>query len=54
MEILINKARLINHSCNPNCEALDQSKSKYGSRNKEYKKKWKNYLMIMDLVWLQL
>ena len=23
-----NKARLINHSCNPNCEALDESKSK--------------------------
>jgi hypothetical protein len=23
-----NKARLINHSCNPNCEVLDESKSK--------------------------
>ena len=29
MQILIefNKARLINHSCNPNCEVLDESKS---------------------------
>jgi len=23
-----NKARLLNHSCNPNCEVLDESKSK--------------------------
>ena len=26
-----NKARLINHSCNPNCEVLDESNQKYGS-----------------------
>jgi len=42
-----NKARLINHSCNPNCEVLDESKSKIwitAIRN------IKKNDMIMDLV----
>ena len=45
-----NKARLINHSCNPNCEVLDESKSKIWITAIRNIKKMKNYLMIMDLV----
>jgi len=45
-----NKARLINHSCNPNCEVLDESKSKIWITAMRNIKKMKNYLMIMDLV----
>ena len=45
-----NKARLINHSCNPNCEVLDESKSKIWITAIRNIKKMRNYLMIMDLV----
>jgi len=45
-----NKARLINHSCNPNCEVLDESKSKIWITAIRNIKKMKNYRMIMDLV----
>ena len=45
-----NTARLVNHSCNPNCEVLDNNGSEIWISAIRNIKKMKNLLMIMVLV----
>ena len=49
-----NTARLINHSCNPNCEVCWNRFKNYGLNLLKILKKEKNYHMIMVLVLMKI